>query len=170
MPKPCPSEPTMSLPAAPPQPWLSRDALGRLQLHPADGSPARPVVPVRAFPLAAPREGLSLVGPDGHELAWVEQLDALPPGPRALIEAELAERECRPVLLRLRGVSSFSTPSTWAVDTDRGPFSLVLKGEEDIRRLPDGGLLITDRHGLGFLLPEPRRLDRASRRLLDRFL
>lgn len=151
-------------------PRLERDALGRLLLHPADGRAALPVVPVRAFPLAAPEEGLSLVGPEGHELAWIERLDGLPEDSRRLIEAELAERECRPVLTRLRAVSSFSTPSTWTVDTDRGPFSLVLKGEEDIRRLPDGGLLITDRHGLCFQLPQPRRLDRASRRLLDRFL
>lgn len=158
-------------PAATPPPLdLHRDAFGRLVLRPADGGEAHPVVPVRAFPLTAPDEGLSLVGPDGHEAAWIERLDQLPDSPRQLIEAELREREFRPELRRLLAVSSFSTPSTWTVDTDRGPGSLVLKGEEDIRRLPDGSLLITDSHGLCFRIPQPRRLDRTSRRLLDRFL
>lgn len=149
---------------------LHRDAFGRLMLRPAEGREACAVVPVRAFPLTAPDEGLSLVGPDGHEAAWIERLDTLPAGPRALIEAELREREFRPELTRLVAVSSFSTPSTWTVETDRGPFSLVLKGEEDIRRLADGSLLISDSHGLCLRVPQPRRLDRASRRLLDRFL
>ena len=82
----------------------------------------------------------------------------------------LGAHEFRPRILRLRSVSTFSTPSTWQVDTDRGPTTFVLKGEEDIRRLPDGALLISDSHGIGYRLADPRALDRRSRRLLERFL
>jgi hypothetical protein len=46
----------------------------------------------------------------------------------------------------------------------------VLKGEEDIRRLRDGGLIITDSHGVTYRVHDIRALDRASRKLLDRFL
>ena len=67
-------------------------------------------------------------------------------------------------------VSTFSTPSTWIVSTDRGATSFVLKGEEDIRRLRGNGLLITDNHGLTYRVIDMRGLDRMSRRLLDRFL
>ncbi|WP_026096779.1 DUF1854 domain-containing protein, partial [Ideonella sp. B508-1] len=75
------------------------------------------------------------------------------------------------VIQRLRSVSTFSTPSTWAVDTDRGPATLVLKVEEDIRRLPQRGrLLITSGHGIVFLVPDLTTLDRHSKRLLERFL
>jgi hypothetical protein len=74
------------------------------------------------------------------------------------------------VILRLRSVSTFSTPSTWEVDTDRGPTRLVLKGEDDIRRLPSGALLIADRQGLPFFVKDRFALDRGSRRLLERFL
>jgi hypothetical protein len=68
-------------------------------------------------------------------------------------------------------VSTFSTPSTWVVETDRGPTSLVLKVEEDIRRLGGRGrLLISSGHGIVFLVPDLTQLDRHSIRLLERFL
>ncbi len=149
---------------------LRRDPFGRLLLVAPGGGAPEPVTPVRAFPLSAPGEGVSLIGPDGHERAWIDRLGDVPAPARALIEAALAESEFTPHISRIASVSTFSTPSTWAVETDRGPTELVLKGEEDIRRLADGRLLITDAQGLQFLVPDPLALDRPSRRLLERFL
>lgn len=149
---------------------LERDPFGRLVLVDAQGVRHVGVVPVRAFPLAAPDEGLSLLGPDGHELAWVPRLAALPAPVRALIDDELAHREFTPVIQRLRAVSTFATPSTWQVDTDRGPASFVLKSEDDIRRLPPNALLITSRDGVQFVVRDRLALDRHSQRLLERFL
>jgi hypothetical protein len=149
---------------------LERNSFGRLVLTLADGTVHEGVVPVRAFPLAAPGEGLSLVSGEGHELAWVPRLDALDHATRALIEQELAEREFAPTVLRIEAVSSFSTPSTWSVVTDRGPTRFVLRGEEDIRRLGDGALLIASAEGINFRIADRWRLDRRSRGLLERFL
>ena len=149
---------------------LARNAAGRLVLKAADGSICEGVVPVRAFPIATPREGIALVGADGHEAGWIERLDELPAHVRQLVEEELAEREFMPEIRRIRTVSSFATPSTWQVDTDRGETSLVLWGEEDIRRLGKSGLLIEDSHGIHFLVRDLDLLDAASRKLLDRFL
>lgn len=149
---------------------LERDSFGRLILITADGVRHENVVPVRAFPIAAPDDGLSLLSVDGHELAWVERLADLALPARTLIEDELASREFIPQILRIRSVSSYATPSTWSVDTDRGDASFVLKVEEDIRRLPQGRLLIADAHGINFLVRDMAALDRGSRRILDRFL
>ena len=149
---------------------LGRDAHGRLVYTDDAGVAHVGVQAVRAFPIDAPLEGLSLVGPDGHELCWVEHWDALPEPERGLIEVELAQREFMPEIARLVEVSSFSTPSTWTVDTDRGRTQFILKGEEDIRRLRDGGLLVTDNHGLVFRIRDLKAMDRGSRKLLDRFL
>ena len=149
---------------------LTRNAFGRLVLTTAGGSVCEGVVPVRAFPIAAPGEGIALVGPDGHEAGWIERLEQLPAALRQLVEEEFARREFMPEILRLREVSSFATPSTWKIDTDRGETTIVLWGEEDIRRLGKSGLLIEDSHGIHFLVRDIKALDRASRRLLDRFL
>jgi len=146
---------------------LERDGFGHLVL--VDGE-RECVTPVRAFPLSAPEEGLSLVGTDGRERRWIERLADLDAATRALLDEELAGRDFAPALLQLREVSSFGVPSTWRVRTDRGETQFVLKAEEDIRRLDGGALLITSAHGLQFRVPDPKALDRPSRKLLERFL
>lgn len=150
---------------------LSRNAFGRLVFESADGGRVREgVVPVRAFPIAAPDEGIALVDADGHELAWIDRLADLPADVRALLEEELHHREFLPAISRLLSVSSFAVPSTWEVETDRGRTSFVLKGEEDIRRLAGTTLMIGDSHGVQYLIRDTHQLDKASRKLLDRFL
>ncbi|MFT3813867.1 MAG: DUF1854 domain-containing protein [Acidovorax sp.] len=150
---------------------LTRNAQGRLDLTLADGTVHSAVVPVRAFPIAAPDEGLSLVGADGHELLWLERLSDLPGAARALVEEELAVREFVPTIQKIRSVSSFSMPSTWELDTDRGPARLQLKAEEDIRRLQGRThLLIASSDGVQFRVRDTGVLDRHSRKLLERFL
>ena len=149
---------------------LARDTFGRLVLTDAQGERHVGVTPVRAFPLSAPNEGVSLVGSEGRELVWVDRVDQLPAPTQALLTEELAVRDFAPTLLKLHRVSSFGVPSTWTVSTDRGDTSFVLKAEEDIRRLDGGALLIASAHGVQFRIPDTKALDRASRKLLERFL
>ena len=149
---------------------LQRDSYGRLVLTAADGEQHVGVTPVRAFPIAGPDEGLSLINFEGHEVGWVDRLADLPDDIRDLIDADLASREFVPEISRIANVSSFACPSTWQVDTNRGPTELILKGEEDIRRLSQTRLLIADTNGIQFLVRDLTQLDRQSRKLLDRFL
>lgn len=153
-------------------PWnaLRRDAFGRLVLTDAEGGEHVGVIPVRAFPLTAPEGGVSLTDADGNEHAWVPQLAELDAADRALIEEGLAQREFMPEIRRLLAVSSFGTPSTWDVETDRGATQFVLAGEEHIHRMTQGVLLIDDSHGVQYLIRDLDQMDRASRKLLDHFL
>lgn len=148
---------------------LDRNDFGQLVLTTNDEQVYIGVVPVRAFPIEAPDEGISLVSSDGHELIWIERLTMLPPRLRSLVLEELAQREFMPEIRRLLAVSSFATPSTWQIETDRGSTELTLKSEDDIRRLGRHHLLISDRHGVQFLIRDLNQLDRHSRKLLDRF-
>lgn len=148
---------------------LSEDPLGRLVLEAADGRPAQPVTPVRAFPLTAPDEGIALIAADGHEVAWIDKLADLPADTRQRLVAALAEREFTPTIRTLKAVSSYMTPSHWTVDTDRGETTFVLRSEDDLRYLPDGGLLITDLQGISYRIASVKALDAKSRRMLDRF-
>lgn len=148
---------------------LARNPWGKLVLRGADGRVHEGVVPVRAFPIQAPEHDISLLDADGHELAWIPDLAALAEPAQGLVRAALAEREFMPEILAILSVSSFATPSTWQVRTDRGETQFVLKGDEDIRRLFGNTLLVTDAHGIQFLIRDMTALDRESRRLLDRF-
>lgn len=149
---------------------LSRDRFGRLVAENRDGVRVHGVVPVRAFPFTAPDEGVALVSAEGREIAWIDRLSALSGELRTLIEEELGRREFVPEIQAIKDVSSFATPSVWSIDTDRGAAKLVLRGEEDIRRLGAASLLIADSHGVQFLIRDLQALDRTSRRFLDRFL
>jgi hypothetical protein len=136
----------------------------------ADGVRHEHVLAVRSFPVAAPDEGIALVDIDGRELLWIPHLNLLGDAVRANIVRAITQREFMPRILKLYGVSSFVTPSTWDVETDRGQTTLLLKGEEDIRRLSASVLLVTDGHGVQFLIRDLASMDRYSRKLLDRFL
>jgi hypothetical protein len=149
---------------------LIRNPFGRLVFTGADGETHEGVVPVRAFPIGAPDDGIALVNSEGHELLWIDRVEDLPEDIVRLVQEELASREFVPEIKRIRSVSSFACPSTWELDTDRGDAQLVLKGEEDIRRLDREKLLIADTHGIQFLVRDIQALDRASRKILDRFL
>ena len=146
------------------------DPFGKLVLTLADGSVHPGVWVVRAFPIAAASEGISILGSHGKELVWIDHLDQLNAAQRQAVLRALQEREFMPEIERLDGVNSFSTPSVWRVQTSRGPTEFVLKGEEDIRRLNIHTLIVSDAHGVQYLIRHLPSLDRHTRKLLDRFL
>ncbi|HEX8199778.1 MAG TPA: DUF1854 domain-containing protein [Isosphaeraceae bacterium] len=159
-------------PASPPPPpgfGLRHDPWGRLVLIDAEGRKHVGVEPVRAFPIADPGRWISLCDGDGHEIAWVEDLAALPPDVRRILEDELAQREFIPVLRRIVRASSDSPPSDWEVETDRGPTRLSLHNDDDVRRLGPHRALIVDAQGLRYLVPDLRVLDAVSRRILEHY-
>lgn len=149
---------------------LSRDSFGKLNLIDANGVLHEGVSPVRAFPIQAPDEGLSLVNTDGKEVAWLDRISDLSPQLADIVREELAGREFMPVIQRIVDVGSYACPSTWSVETDRGDTTFVLRGEEDIRRIGSVSLLVSDSHGIHFLIRDQSALDKHSKKILDRFL
>ena len=149
---------------------LTRNSFGRLELTLDDGTRHVGVTPVRAFPIAAPGEGISIVSAEGREVGWIDRLDALAEPARALVAEELAVREFVPEIRRLKSVSTFATPSVWQVETDRGDTQFTLEGEEDIRRLTRRTLLIASASGVHFRISDLTAMDRQSRKLIERFL
>ena len=146
------------------------DATGHWFYVSSEGVRHEQVIAVRAFPVAAPDAGVALVDSEGHELLWIAALDDLSAALRANVVRALIQREFMPRILKLRGVSSLVAPCTWEIETDRGDTSLLLKGEEDIRRLSATVLIVTDSYGVQFLIRDLAQMDRHSRKLLDRFL
>lgn len=149
---------------------LVRNPFGKLVLTTGEGVVHEGVSPVRAFPVQAPEDGISLLNNDGKEVAWIDRISDLPAQIGALVSEELAGREFMPEIARINSVTSYATPCTWSVKTDRGDTEFVLRGEEDIRRLTIDTLLITDIHGIHYLVRDLRELDKHSKKIIDRFL
>ena len=149
---------------------LRRNSFAQLVLTDLNGVEHVDVRPVRAFPIQSPNDGISLVKENGAEVAWIDHLSDLPAPIRELISTELEGREFMPEINSITSVTSFATPCTWHVQTDRGATHFVLKGDEDIRRVGKESLLISDNHGIHFLIRNMYEIDKQSRKILDRFL
>ena len=149
---------------------LSRNSFGKLILTTEAGEVHEGVAPVRAFPIQAPDKGISMVLGDGKEVGWIDDIAGLPPQVRELVQDELEGREFMPEILQVTDVSSYATPCTWFVKTDRGDTEFTLKGEEDIRRIGAASLLVADNHGINFLIRDMYTIDKHTRKILDRFL
>lgn len=147
-----------------------KDQRGLWQATLADGSVHDSVTVVRAFPIRAPDESISVIDHEGHELCWIERVAELDEKIRDAVVDALQMREFMPEILSVDRVSSFATPSVWTVQTNRGKCDFTLKGEEDIRRVSTQTLIVADAHGVQFLIRDLPSLNASSRKLLDRFL
>ena len=124
----------------------------------------------RAFPISDPRRGISLIDGRGTELLWIDDLDLIDGPNRAILENELNRRHFLPVLKRVVAIDGITEPTTWNVETDRGPANFQVKSEEDVRRVAGSRVLVVDTHGIRYLIPDYRALDAGSRRLLERYI
>jgi hypothetical protein len=150
---------------------LEHDDRGRLVLCYGDGRRIVGVEPARAFPISSPAGFVSICDPEGHELLYVEDVAVLPADVRRVLEEESAHREFVPVVDRIERVSADTDPSEWQIVTDRGPVAFLMEdSDNDVRRLGPHRILLVDTHGIRYLIPDTRRLDAASRRILDRYL
>ncbi|MGO8689864.1 MAG: DUF1854 domain-containing protein [Thermoguttaceae bacterium] len=148
---------------------LQRDPWGQLVLVDGDGRRFVGVTPMRAFPLSDVDHWISICDASGHEMVCLLDWSEVAPEVRAILEEELSRRELIPVIVRIIAATT-EEPSQWEVETDRGPSTFQINSEEDVRRLEPHQASILDSHGVRYLIRDVRRLDAASRRILDHFL
>jgi hypothetical protein len=150
---------------------LEYDAWGQLVLTCTDGRRFVGVETARAFPISGPNGFIAICDAEGHELSCVEDPSSLRPEVRRVLEEELSRREFVPVVQRIQRVLADHDPSEWRIVTDRGPTTFLMEdSDNDVRRLGVNRILLVDTHGIRYLIPDTRRLDAASRRILERYL
>ena len=149
---------------------LFRDSLGRLVLCDGEGREHSDVKPIRIFPISDPEHWVSICDAEGNEVICIEDLNQLPDQVRHILLEELGVREFLPIIRRIMWISSRFEPSEWQVETDRGETCFILNDEDDIHRLSFYRILIIDAHRIRYLIPDMRRLDSASRRVLSHYI
>ncbi|HEX4856251.1 MAG TPA: DUF1854 domain-containing protein [Limnobacter sp.] len=151
--------------------WTLRvSSQGKLALFKNGELLADPVMPVLAFPFSAPNESISIVDEYSREMLWLDSLDELDEQSQAAVKDYLAVREFRPVVKRITSVSTYSTPSVWTLETDRGSCKFELPTDESIRRLGGSRLVLTHANGMQFIIEDMLALDTRSRQILARFM
>jgi hypothetical protein len=151
-------------------PQLHHDGFGRLVATLGDGTVHTDVEAARAFPWSAPDVAITLLDADGRELVTLNSLTELTSDSRIALEREFSQRDFVPRIARITNSSGPWPPCTWQVETDRGPATISIDSEDDVRRLPGDRVLIADTSGLRFLIPNVRQLDATSLKHLRRLL
>lgn len=130
----------------------------------------------RTFPLSRPDAWLIVHGRDGREIGLLPSLGDLDPDSRMLAEQALRRRYFTPLvtaIVDLRDESDGGRTGgvVWDLETDRGPAILHMPNTNDhVQHLGAGRLLLTDRLGNRYEIPDIRLLDGASRSRLGRYI
>jgi len=149
---------------------LHHDPFGRVVLTLPDGVEHVGIEAVRSFPASDPDRFVSLLDAEGREVFWIDDLSALPADLRRTLEGELTRRHFLPTIVRILQVKGQIQPTEWEVETDRGPVRFTLKSDEDVRRMPDGRVVIADSQGVRYAVRSLESLDPASRKWLDQYV
>jgi hypothetical protein len=148
---------------------LVRDGDGSLWALDRSTSEREKVLPRRCFPLSHPDRHVCLLDEHGRDRALINEPSSLDENSRHALWSALGESEFLPKVTRIDHVVHEATWSEWHVETDRGGRVFVVEQEDHIRRLDDGRHVITDKHGMRYLVPIPESLDSHSRRWLGRY-
>jgi ATP-binding cassette, subfamily B, bacterial len=143
---------------------------GKGELRLVSPAGVRCVHPVRCFPLTEPDVWVSLLDERGREVAILPELNALRAGQRAKIDLALGEREFVPSITAIERIVVTPAHGQWHVITDRGKTCFLLGHEDHVRPLTKSRFVISDTHGMRYIVKDSNLLDARSRRLLSRYL
>jgi len=146
---------------------LERGADARLRLRLRDGRAWEGVKAACSFPHTDRNHFIHLSDSEDQEIGLIEDLERLEPESRRVLAEALETHYFVPEILRIDTLASRFGVTTWKVVTDRGPREFEVRNREDIRRLPNGQMLIIDSDGNRFGIPHRRTLDARSRALLE---
>lgn len=147
---------------------LERDSHGRLFLL-RDGR-RHPVRARACFPWTDPGRFISLRDHDDHELALVEDPQALDPDSREALGSCANESRFVFEITRITRVDKEHELRAWQVETAQGARRFQTKLDDWPRPLESGGWLLRDVAGDLFFVRDLQRLDKASREILSGFI
>jgi hypothetical protein len=124
----------------------------------------------RAFPLSMPDRHIGFRDAADHDIGLLPTLEGLDPESRRIADEELDRRYFLPKLVRVLSAKEEYGTVTWEAETDRGRRTFVLQNlRESVQTLsPSTRVLVTDKDGNRFEVPDVSRLDAKTRAMLGR--
>ncbi len=141
---------------------FATDTVGRLSLR-VEERLYLDVKLVCSHPLTKKSELISVMDSEGKEIGILKNLEALDADSAAAIRKELDHQYFFTYVTRICSVSSGQGLSTVTIETERGTTEIYLKERGNFRFLPGGTVLMTDVHGLKFLVDANTQMSVAVR-------
>ena len=141
---------------------------GDLLLQLDDGELRIEVKVELAFPLTVPEDFIVVRDLDGQEVGVIRRLEELDEVSRQVVAKALESSYFVPVITRVRAIEVEFRIPRWEVETNHGDQSFEISSmRADVRQLPDGRILIRDADGNRYEIQSVRKLDSASRALVE---
>ncbi len=128
---------------------------------------------VRLFPFTNPDKYISVRTPEerSQEIGVIEDMKKLPKKTRELVESQLNLRYFTPIIEKVIDIKDEYGYAYFHVLTDRGECRFTINmGGNDVVRLTESRLLITDLDENRFEIPDVFALTQKEQRKLDLFL
>ena len=123
---------------------------------------------VRAAPLSHPNRYICILDAKDEEICMIDDLKALDPGMREIVDEELDRRYLTAVIEQVTSLRNEFGTSYWDVKTDRGEREFVVQNaSENAQWLGDHRLLLIDVDGNRFEIPDLNSLDKKSMGLVE---
>lgn len=137
-----------------------------------NGTSYKPVRFVSVAPLSCGLDkSISVLDNEGQEIGWIDDLGALEEESALLLAHYLEQQRPYQEISHILNVNSQHFPTNWTVilkNNDR-PLTITIEYAEELQRLPQGDLLITDKHKKVYIIKQPQHLDIKSKKKIKAF-
>ena len=122
----------------------------------------------RLFPVTGLRCYIALVDKDGEAIAVIRNIDELLPESKKVIEDCLNEYYMIPRIKRFIEMSEKFAIWMWTAETDRGVCTFEIRNHlTAVKPLYDGRVLIKDANDNRYEIPDIKKLDKKSLKMLN---
>ena len=122
----------------------------------------------RLFPKSGGNRYLVLLDEEGEQKAVIRNADDLTPDSKKVVLKALDEYYMMPRITKINRMTEKFLIWMWYVETDRGPIAFEIRNHiASIKPLYDGRVLIKDANDNRYEIPDYRKLDIKSQRLIE---
>lgn len=121
----------------------------------------------RLFPRSGSNKYIVLLDSEGEQIAVIRNLDNLDAASKAVVQKALDEYYFIPKITKFIKMSAKFKIWLWTVETDAGIIEFEIRNHlASIKPLYDGRVLIKDANDNSYEIPDYRKLDAKSRKML----
>ena len=123
--------------------------------------------PRRLFPRSGLTRYITLLDEEGEQVAVIRNIDTLLPESKAVLENALNEYYMIPRILRFIKMTEKFKIWMWTAETDKGEITFEIRNHiASVKPLYDGRVLIKDVNDNRYEIPDYRKLDKKSIKML----
>ena len=124
--------------------------------------------PHRLFPKSGSDKYIALLNEDGDQVAIIRNADNLMPESKQILLDALKEYYLIPRITRFIKMTDKFRIWMWTAETDHGTLTFEIRNHiSTVKPLYDGRVLIRDANDNRYEIPDYRKLDAKSRRLIE---